>query len=293
MRLALYDDYRLGTVDTVARAITPVAIDTEPHDPDPFGAGWWVRLCRDLTEGAKLSVIGEPLSLAGVTLRAPVLNPGKVIAAASNYGGHIAEMRDKVLPRSGVTGQAWLLDFDVFLKAPSSIVGPDDQIVLPRGVVAEGKQIHHEGELAIVIGRGGHRIAEEDALGHVFGYLIGLDMTVRGNGDRSRRKSYPSFTPLGPWVTTLDDAGDWRELSIELDVNGEVRQQVSCADMLVSVPGIIVYASKVMTLEPGDVILTGAPPGVGPITDGDTVHVRIDRLGELRLPVVTETVAGN
>ncbi len=288
MRLALYDDYRLGVVDPDARTITPV-VGNELHQSDPAGAGWWVRLCRDLAHDAKLSAVGEPLALSDVMLRAPVLNPGKVIAAASNYRDHIAEMRDKVLPESGVTGSEWLLDFDVFLKAPSSIVGPNDPIVLPHDVVAEGKEIHHEGELALVIGRGGHRIAEADAMDHVLGYMIGLDMTVRGNGDRSRRKSYPSFTPLGPWLTTVDEAGDWHNLSIKLEVNGQVRQQVSCADMLVSVPGIVAYASRVMGLEPGDVILTGAPPGVGPIVATDTVHVRIDRLGEIRLPVVIET----
>ncbi|ALL79651.1 hypothetical protein AD006_31215 (plasmid) [Pseudonocardia sp. EC080610-09] len=288
MRLALYDDYRPGIIDPEAGTITPVTIGFGHQDPDPFGAGWWVRACRDLADGSVPTVIGEPLALADVQLRAPVLNPGKVVAAASNYGDHVAEMRDTVLPASGVTGSEWLLDFDVFLKAPSSVVGPSDRIVLPNDVVADGKEIHHEGELAIVIGRGGHRISEAGAMDHVLGYTIGLDMTVRGHGDRSRRKSYPSFTPLGPWVTTVDDAGDWRDLSVSLSVNGQVRQQVSCAKMLVSIPGILSYASSVMELQPGDVILTGAPPGVGPIVEGDLVHVRIDRLGELQLPVSTE-----
>lgn len=288
MRLALYDDHRLGVVDPEARTITPVAVGFHRHDPDPFGASWWVRTCRDLADGAEPTEVGEPLPLSAVMLRAPALNPGKVIAAASNYGDHVAEMRDTVLPASGVTGSDWLLKFDVFLKAPSSIVGPDDQIVLPHDVVADGKEIHHEGELAVVIGRGGHRIPESAAMDHVLGYTMGLDMTVRGHGDRSRRKSYPSFTPLGPWVTTTDDAGDWRDLCIELNVNGQVRQQVSCAQMLVPLPGIIAHASSVMELLPGDVLLTGAPPGVGPIVEGDTVHMRIDRLGEIQLPVRAE-----
>lgn len=289
MRLAVYDDYRPGVVDPVAGLVTPVTTSSTPHDPDPLGASWWVRLCRDGT----VEEAGEPRPLDEVSLRAPVLGPGKVVACASNYAAHVAEMRDDVLPRAGVTGDAWLLDFDVFLKAPSSVVGPRDQIVLPEQVLREGKEVHHEAELALVVGRGGRHIPERDALDHVFGYTIALDITVRGTGDRSRRKSYPSFTPLGPWLTTADEVGDWRELGIELSVNGDVRQQVSCAEMLVSVPGIVAYASQVMTLEPGDVILTGAPPGVGPIAVGDVVDVSIGGLGSLELPVVAEQVAQN
>ncbi|MGH3304335.1 MAG: fumarylacetoacetate hydrolase family protein, partial [Streptosporangiaceae bacterium] len=132
---------------------------------------------------------------------------------------------------------------------------------------------------------GGRDIPAATALGHILGYAIGLDITVRSAGDRSRRKSYDTFSPLGPWLTTSDDVGDPASLDIELTRNGVQRQRVSTADMLVPLPDIVAYASSVMTLLPGDLIFTGAPPGVGPIAPGDTLCARITRLGEMKLRV--------
>jgi 2-keto-4-pentenoate hydratase/2-oxohepta-3-ene-1,7-dioic acid hydratase in catechol pathway len=179
--------------------------------------------------------------------------------------------------------QAWQLDFDVFLKAPSSIIGPGSEIRLPD-VAGE---VHYEAELALVIGRGGRDIAESEALAHVLGYTILLDVTLRGDGDRSRRKSYDGFTPIGPWLTTADDVPDWRELGIRLWLNGEQRQSVRAGEMTVSVPAIVAYASRVMTLRPGDVIATGAPPGVGRIVPGDRVRAEIGGLGSLEVTVAS------
>ncbi|MGP4029939.1 fumarylacetoacetate hydrolase family protein [Actinomadura sp. 3N407] len=290
MKLALFDDHRLGAVDPAAATVRDVT-EAVPGagDPDPLGAGWWVRLCRDLpTLRPALSAAGraaEPRPLTAVKLRAPVLNPGKIIACASNYAAHVAEMRDAVAPEQTSGTGAWLLDFDVFLKAPSSVAGPADTVLLPRATLDAGREIHHESELSLVIGRGGRDIAEEDALGHVFGYLVGLDITERGQGDRSRRKSHDTFTPLGPWITTADEVADPQRLEIELRVGDDVRQRVTTADMVTPVARIIAYASTIMTLEPGDVIMTGAPPGVGPIGPGDTVRVEIGGLGEMKLPV--------
>jgi 2-keto-4-pentenoate hydratase/2-oxohepta-3-ene-1,7-dioic acid hydratase in catechol pathway len=119
----------------------------------------------------------------------------------------------------------------------------------------------------------------------VAGYTIGLDITVRGEGDRSRRKSYDTFSPVGPWVTTADEAGDPGDLDIHLEVNGVERQHVSTSTMIAKVPAIVAYASSVMTLVPGDLIFTGAPPGVGPIHPGDVIDVRISRLGSMRVRV--------
>ncbi|OLS99498.1 hypothetical protein BJF90_08280 [Pseudonocardia sp. CNS-004] len=289
MKLAIYDDNRLGAVDVEAATITPLTGPPGSADPDALGAGWWVRMCRDLHAGlVRPAAAGPPVPLRDVTLRAPVLNPGKVIACASNYAAHVAEMRDQVLTRTGMSTDSWLLDFDVFLKAPSSIVGPGIAIELPAEAVAAAQEVHHEAELALVIGRGGRDIPVGEAADHVLGYLIALDLTVRGKGDRSRRKSHPTFTPVGPWLTTADEVPDWAGLTIDLAVNGDRRQHVSTGDMLVGVPEIVSHASRVMGLQPGDLILTGAPPGVGPIHPGDTVDVVIDRLGSIRHPVVAE-----
>ena len=228
MKLAIFDDYRLGVVSADDTRIVDVSAALPAlHDADPFGAGWWLRLCRDFDvlsprlESAASS--GSSVPLDSVKLRPPVLNPGKIVAAAANYVAHRDEMKE-VSRRVGAAAPAWLSNFDVFLKAPSSIVGPSDAVSLPRGPVGEGKEIHHESELAVIIGTGGVRIPEAQALDHVLGYSIGLDMTVRGEGDRSRRKSYDTFTPLGPWLVTRDEVGDPQALKIGVNVNGEARQ---------------------------------------------------------------------
>jgi 2-keto-4-pentenoate hydratase/2-oxohepta-3-ene-1,7-dioic acid hydratase in catechol pathway len=290
VRIALFDDFRLGLVDPDSQTIRDVT-HTLPgrSDGDPCGAGWWVRMCRDFPVTAPRLLAAAraatPMPLSGVSLRAPVLNPSKIVATASNYGEHVAEMRETVLTRVAGHVEDWMLDFDVFLKAPSSVTGCDSEVVLPATALAQGREVHHESELALVIGRGGTDISEADALDHVLGYLVGLDMTVRGDGDRSRRKSYDTFTPLGPWLTTADDVAEPQLLEVRLEVGGVVRQQANTRDMLVPVAGIIAYTSSVMRLEPGDVILTGAPPGVGEVHAGDRIEASITGLGTLRVDV--------
>ena len=293
MRLALFDDYRLGRVSEDGASLVDVTHVVPDHRPDPT-SGWWRRLCRDFDTLAPLlrDASGETRSLADVRLLPSVLNPGKVIACAVNYREHVEEMRDSVLPRTGSDNSAWMLQFDVFLKAPSSVIGPSEPIVLPESLVSAGKEIHHESELTLVIGRGGSSIPANEAMSHILGYTIGLDITERGEGDRSRRKSWDTFTPIGPWLTTADRIPDPGALMIHLEVDGAVKQHSSTADMIVDVPGIIAYASSVMRLEPGDVILTGAPAGVGEIHDGEIVEASIDGLGTLRM-AVTASVARN
>jgi 2-keto-4-pentenoate hydratase/2-oxohepta-3-ene-1,7-dioic acid hydratase in catechol pathway len=286
MKLALFDDYRLGLVVGDGLVDVTGALPW-PHDPDPLTAGWWRRLCRDLAavRPALLDAAGgEVIPLEAVRLRAPVLGPSKVIATASNYAAHVEEMHG-VQERTLGRVESWMMRFDVFLKAPSSISGPTDEVVLPPELVASGEEIHHESELVAVIGGGGRHIGEESALDHVLGYTIGLDITVRGEGDRSRRKSYDTFSPVGPWVTTADEVGDPGDLDIHLRVNGADRQRVNTSTMLTKVPAIIAHASSIMTLLPGDLVFTGAPPGVGPIHPGDVLDAAISRLGRMRLLV--------
>lgn len=292
MKLAIFDDYRLGVVSADEQSITDVtaALPT-PHDPDPVGASWWVRMCRDFpnlrgaieAEAAK----GSARKIQDVTLRPAALNPSKVIAAALNYMEHVEEMRT-VTARVGSADTGAGEAFDVFLKAPSSIIGPGGTVLLPRGPVAEKKEIHHESELAFVIGKPGKDIPPERAFDHILGYTIALDMTVRGGGDRSRRKSYNTFTPIGPWVVTADEIPDAHDLEIHLTVNGMVRQHVNTRDMRTRIPEIIAYASSVFTLLPGDVFSTGAPPGVGEVFEGDVMDVSISHIGSMQLNVDLE-----
>ncbi len=286
MKLALFDENRLGLVSQDERSLVDVTSAVPWHDADPT-SGWWRRLCREFDSIVPrlASTHGPVRVLDDVRLRAPVLNPSKVIACAINYPDHAAEMPN-VMERTGTARPDWMLRFDVFLKAPSSIAGPAEAIRLPDVLVRRGSEIHHECELAVVIGRGGARIAAMDARSHILGYTIGLDVTERGEGDRSRRKSWDTFTPLGPWLVTADEVMDAAALTIDLEVNGQTRQHARTRDMVMGVPEIIEYASGVMRLEPGDVILTGAPAGVGEIHHGDILEARIDRIGLLRVPVV-------
>ena len=287
MKLAIFDDYRLGVVTAEGVADVTATLPW-PYDPDPLTAGWWRRLCRDLPavrgELERVGKGGPARSLDAVRLRAPALNPSKIVAAASNYADHVAEMHG-VQQRTLGRVESWMMSFDIFLKAPSAISGPADDIVLPPAILGAGHEIHHESELVVVIGVGGKDIPESAALDHVAGYTLGLDMTVRGEGDRSRRKSYDTFSPLGPYLVTADEVGDPADLDIRLSVNGAERQHVHTSTMITKVPAIVAYASSVMTLLPGDLIFTGAPPGVGPISPGDNLVTSITRIGEMHLRV--------
>jgi 2-keto-4-pentenoate hydratase/2-oxohepta-3-ene-1,7-dioic acid hydratase in catechol pathway len=290
VRLALFDASRLGVVTPDGDSLVDVTDALPwPHDPDPLTAGWWRALCRDFASVAPAlhdaAAAGHARPLGEVALRAPALGPSKVLAAACNYGDHVAEMHG-VQQRTLGRVESWMMDFDVFLKAPSSIVGPGTGIVLPPDAVAAGHEVHHESELVVVIGRGGKDIPAESAMDAVLGFTAGLDITVRSAADRSRRKSYDTFSPLGPWIVTCDEAGDGSDLDIRLTSGGVVRQSVNTRDMLVPVPEIVAYASSVMTLLPGDLLFTGAPAGVGPIASGEELEMSISRIGSMGVHVV-------
>ncbi|HPO59722.1 MAG TPA: fumarylacetoacetate hydrolase family protein, partial [Anaerolineaceae bacterium] len=170
----------------------------------------------------------------------------------------------------------------LFLKPPSSVIGPGEAILLPP----QSRQVEHEAELAVVIGRLGRWIPPEAALDYVFGYTVANDVTARDlqrrDGQWTRGKGFDTFCPLGPWIETDYDPYD---NLITCRVNGEIRQMASTRDMIFPVQQLVAFASSVMTLEPGDVILTGTPAGIGPLLDGDEVAVDIEGIGELRNPV--------
>lgn len=215
----------------------------------------------------------QPLDPA--RLAAPIARPGKVVGAPVNYRDHQAEMGE----------QRTIADYGVFLKASSSVVGPAGRIRLPYRDV----RTDHEGELGVVIGRTAHRVPAERALDHVLGYAPVLDVTVRSGEDRSTRKSFDTFTPFGPWVTTADEVPDPGALDLRCWVDGELRQHASTADLIYGVAELIAYTSHVMTLHPGDLIATGTPAGVGPIAAGQRVAVEIGGLGRLEVGVTDDS----
>lgn len=214
----------------------------------------------------------QSYSLDDVRLHPPV-RPGKIICVGRNYAAHAAE-HDAEVPELPL----------LFLKPPSSVIGPGEQIHLPP----QSSRVEHEGELAVVIGRRGRWIEIENARQHVLGYSVANDVTARdlqrADGQWTRGKGFDTFCPLGPWIETELDPAD---LIVTCSVNGEVRQMGSTRDMIFPVRQLITFISSVMTLEPGDLILTGTPSGVGPLTDGDQVTVDIENLGTLTNPVRT------
>jgi 2-keto-4-pentenoate hydratase/2-oxohepta-3-ene-1,7-dioic acid hydratase in catechol pathway len=208
---------------------------------------------------------GDGIPLRDVRLRVPVADPSKIIAAPVNYRDHQAEMSSDA--------QVGALGF--FLKAPSSLLDPGGTIRLPY----HDRRFDQEGELALVIGRTARRVSERDALSYVFGYTGLLDITMRGGEDRSTRKSFDTFTPMGPTLVTADELGDPGEVGLRCWVSGDLRQNANTRDLIWGVARLVSYASSVMTLHPGDVITTGTPAGVGPLADGDTIRLELSGLG--------------
>jgi 2-keto-4-pentenoate hydratase/2-oxohepta-3-ene-1,7-dioic acid hydratase in catechol pathway len=215
---------------------------------------------------------GEDVPLADVRLLAPVI-PSKVLAVARNYPEHAAEMGNPLPERPML-----------FFKPATSVIGPGDPIPLPP----DAERVDHEAELAVVIGRLCRRVPEADALKYVLGYTCANDVTARdwqkADGQWARAKGSDGFCPLGPWVETELDATD---LAVTSRVNGHARQSGRTSEMAFSPASLISYASRTITLLPGDVVLTGTPPGVGPMTPGDRVEVEVEGIGILENPAVS------
>lgn len=249
--------------------------------------GFWGMLVDDLiyplrrapyweyddTGICKPSLVGSCYRLEEVQLLAPV-TPTKIACVGRNYAEHAAELGNEV-PAEPL----------IFLKPPSSVIGPNQPVVYP----SISERVDHEGELAVVIGRRCRNVAEVDALHYVFGYTVANDMTARDlqkkDGQWARAKGFDTFAPIGPWIDTTFDPSD---RMVRCLVNGEVRQQGNTSLMIYSIARIIAYITRFMTLEPGDVILTGTPSGVGPVKPGDIMTVEIEGLAALSNPVVAE-----
>ena len=223
---------------------------------------------------------GPGVALAEVHLETPVPWPNKLIAYPVNYHDHAREMATQGL--STVQGY--------FLKANSSLSGPADAIELPD---LPGREIHHECEIALIIGKGGRQIAPERAHEHLFGFACLLDMTVRGREERVFRKSYDTFTPVGPWIVTADEVPDPSNVEMKLWVNDELRQHANTRDLIVGIPEMISIASSASTLHPGDIIASGTPAGVGRVLPGDVVTIEVEHVGRMSIPVVQGHLGAN
>jgi len=214
----------------------------------------------------------EQVRLSDARLLAPVLPRSKVVGIGRNYAAHAAEMGSD-LPDEPL----------MFLKPNTSVVGPGDPIFYPR----QTEELHFEGELAVVIGRICRDVPKEKYADVVHGYTVGNDVTARDlqrkDGQFTRAKGFDSFCPLGPWIETELDVSDLR---LQTFLNGELRQDGRTSDLIFDVPSLIAHVTSVMTLLPGDVILTGTPEGVGPMHAGDEVEVSVQGIGNLTNKVV-------
>lgn len=244
-------------------------------------AAQWTELRPAFEAAAKT---GGRRALASVKLLAPVARPGKVFAIGLNYADHIAESGAET-----PANQVW------FTKAVTSINGPRDPILIGK----TGPAVDYEVELVAVIGKGGRHIAKEYAAAHVFGYCVGNDVTERAWQMRTPQwslgKSFDTHAPIGPWITTADEISDPHTLGLRCFVNGEKRQDSNTKHLVFNLWDQIAHLSQAMTLEPGDLIFTGTPAGVGAAMNprqflkaGDIVRCEIDGLGAIEAPMAAE-----
>lgn len=242
----------------------------------------------------QLTVVAGPWAQDAVQIVAPLANPPKLLAAAANYQDHVKEGGGEALDKTRLAPR-------LFLKPATSIAGPEQPVALP----SFSTQLDWEAELAVVIGRTGKDISVDDALDHVAGYCCSNDVSARSvdygfERDADAAVNYfdwlagkwgDGFAPLGPWLVTADEVGDPQSLTITFDLNGKRHQDGSTSDMIFSVAELIAHASRLSTLLPGDVLLTGTPAGVGAASGlflkaGDQMAVSISGLGTLNSPVV-------
>lgn len=274
MRIARFDEGRIGVVDGDDIVDVTAVCGVDPAEWPAVGP---LRLIRDfeaLRPAIEAALPTAPRqALANVRLETPIPWPNKVIAYPVNYHAHGREMQ--------ATYRATNQGF--FLKPSSAVSGPNDPVELPD---VPGREVHHESELAIIIGKEVRGLKREDWRQAVFGYACLLDMVVRGREERVFRKAYDTFCPVGPWIVTADEVPDPANLGMKLWVGDELRQSANTRDLVLDIPGMIETASAVMTLYPGDIIATGTPEGVGPVVDGDVIRIVIDQVGEMNVPVV-------
>ncbi len=243
------------------------------RDGAPPAWGWLADDRVGVLEGSPFDTFRRQearVPLESVHLLAPV-RPSKVVCVGRNYPAR-AEEQNAEVPEVPI----------LFLKPPSSVIGPGQPILIPP----QSSQVEHEAELAVVIGRRGRWIAPEEAADYILGYTAANDITARDlqqqDGQWTRGKGFDTFCPLGPWIETELDPAD---VMVTCSVNGQMRQMGSTRDMVFSVPRLVAFISSVMTLEPGDVILTGTPAGVAPLAEEDEVVVEVEGVGRLANPV--------
>ncbi len=282
MKYCRYDDNRIGVVrDDKVHDVTPVVDRLPAHRyPFPIGDALVANLDSLRGEMERLADASEGVPVSSVTFLSPVANPTKVIGVPVNYQAHADEAKadaevSVAARRGGIEEQG------LFLKANSALVGPSEGVA----VRFPDRRTDHEAELGIVIGKTACDVGYDEALDHVAGYAIALDMVVRGTEDRSMRKSVDTYAVLGPWLTTADEIPNPDSMAFELTVNGETRQKSNTELMIMDCRRQIEWASSFYTLHPGDIIMSGTCEGVSRVLPGDTMHLDFAGLGAMDVPI--------
>ncbi|HUO00426.1 MAG TPA: fumarylacetoacetate hydrolase family protein [Bradyrhizobium sp.] len=279
MKIVNFNQQRIGILEGNTIADVSDVVDYDPFSWPQIGMLRFIASFERIGERVRDRLrTAQRIPLQEAKLNCPVAWPNKVIAYPANYRAHIDEMKTGtgLISTYNASGQGF------FLKANSSLSGPTDPIILPA---LPDREIHHECELAIIIGKGGRGITPGRAAEHIFGYSCLIDVVIRGKEERVMRKSFDTFCPMGPWLTTADEIRRYDDIDLELSVNGELRQKANTRDLIVDIPEMIAMASSVMTLYPGDIIASGTPSGVGRLGDGDRVEIRIADVGAMTLDV--------
>ena len=282
MKFCRYNVNRVGVVrDDVVNDVT-AALDDLPSYRYAFPMGDPIIANLDTLRPKmeKLADTADGIPVAEVQFLSPIANPTKVIGVPQNYQDHADEARADVGISQGAPARK-MEDQGLFLKATSALVGPSEGVAIRF----PDRRTDHEAELGMIIGRKGSDIAYDDAMSYVAGYAIALDMVVRGKEDRSFRKSVDSYAVLGPWMVTADEIEDPGNLDFSLEIANEMRQKNNTQNLILGLPGQIVWASKFYSLHPGDIIMSGTCAGVSRVQDGDMMHLTFEGIGEMDVPV--------
>lgn len=282
MKLCRFNDNRLGLVQGDQVRDVTAALDVLPscHYPLPRQDLLITHLQEVQQRVQALVPTASRRLLSELHLLSPVANPGKIMAAPVNYPLHLEEAR----AQSEIHHQNRIEEIQrvgLFLKAGSALVGPSAGVHIQHPT----RRNDHEAELVVVIGRSGRNIPASQAFSHVAGYCAGLDMTTRGPEERSLRKSIDSYCVVGPWLVTADELPDPNAMDFWLTVNGQPRQQANTRDLTIGIAELIAFASSFYTLEPGDLLFTGTPEGVGPVVAGDVIETEFAGIGRMTVAV--------
>ncbi|MBT3991990.1 MAG: fumarylacetoacetate hydrolase family protein [Rhodospirillaceae bacterium] len=282
MKLCRFDDDQLGLIqgESVLNVSQALVVLPSLNWPYPHGDQLIANLDAVMAVIKDIRDTAPAKPLSEVKLLSLVANPMNIVGAPINYQKHIDESNvdDGIVSQRPITN---IWDWGMFLKSNSSLVGASEGVALR---FVENRN-DHEVELAVIIGKAGTNITAENALDHVAGYAIGLDMTTRGKELQSFRKSSDSYSVLGPWMVTKDEIEDPNSLDLNISVNGEERQSSNTDQLVYNVQQCIEYTTTRYTVYPGDIIMTGTPEGVGPVEPGDIMTAEIEKIGKMEVAV--------